>query len=185
MENLVYVVHKHRARNLHYDFRLEWKGVLFSWALPKGPSLDPRVKRLAVPVEDHPKEYGDFEGVSPEGEYGAATVMIWDRGTWVPDNPDVDAALKKGDLGFALRGIKLRGSWVLIRAGGNLSSASKPPAWLLIKHRDAFASKVDITLTEPRSAISNRLLAEIARDEGGDVRKAMTGDPLHLSGVGS
>jgi len=135
------------------------------------------VKRLAVPVEDHPIEYANFEGIVPEGEYGAGTVMIWDRGTWVPDDSDVDASLRKGDLKFTLRGTKLKGSWALVRARGAFSHTSGKPAWLLIKHRDAFASSEDITLAKPRSAVSNRLLAEIARDEGGNIKEAMSGDP--------
>src|SRR5579863_2884482 len=112
---LLYVIQKHQASHLHYDFRLEWRGVLLSWAVPKGPSLDPSVKRLATHVEDHPLEYGGFEGVIPEGEYGGGTVMLWDRGTWNPEVEDVDAALEKGDLKFTLAGKKLRGSWVLVR----------------------------------------------------------------------
>ncbi len=109
------MIHKHQASHLHYDLRLEWRGVLLSWAVPKGPSLDPATKRMAVQVEDHPLEYGDFEGVIPAGEYGGGTVMLWDRGTWTPEDPDVDAALKKGELKFTLHGKKLRGSWVLVR----------------------------------------------------------------------
>jgi bifunctional non-homologous end joining protein LigD len=174
--SLLYVIQKHRATQLHYDFRLEWNGVLLSWAIPKGPSLDPSVKRLAMQVEDHPIEYGAFEGVIPEGEYGGGTVMLWDRGTWSPEGDiGVDEAFRKGDLKFALNGKKLRGSWVLVRTkahGGN-----KKTAWLLIKHRDAFASKEDVTLAKPRSVASRRLLAHIAKDGGGDVAKAATGDP--------
>ena len=176
-QGLTFVVHKHRATRLHYDFRLEWNGILLSWALPKGPSLDPSVKRLVVPVEDHPIEYADFEGIIPQGEYGAGTVMIWDKGTWMPEVSDVDASLRAGDLKFILRGTKLRGSWALVRTRGGFASAPGRPTWLLIKHRDAFASSEDITATQPRSAVSNRLLAEIARDAGGDVEKAATGDP--------
>src|SRR5215467_10146300 len=112
---LAFVVQKDRATALHYDFRLEWKGVLLSWAVPKGPCLDPAVKRMAMPTEDHPLEYAKFEGVIPEGEYGGGTVMIWDNGTWKPEVPDVDAALKKGDLKFTLKGKKLHGSWVIVR----------------------------------------------------------------------
>ena len=112
---LRYVIQKHRATALHYDFRLEWKGVMLSWAVPKGPSLDPSVKRMAMPTEDHPIEYNKFEGVIPEGEYGGGTVMIWDRGTWTPETEDVDDGLKKGELKFRLDGEKLHGSWVLVR----------------------------------------------------------------------
>ena len=170
---LSYVVQKHRASQLHYDFRLEYGGVLLSWAVPKGPSLDPSVKRLAMQVEDHPIEYGGFEGVIPEGEYGGGTVMVWDNGEWMPEADDVSAALAKGDLKFTLHGAKLRGSWVLVRTRGYGSGKS----WLLTKHRDEFASERDITQEEPRSVLSRRLLTDIARDEGGDVAKAATGDP--------
>jgi bifunctional non-homologous end joining protein LigD len=173
---LIYVVQKHRASHLHYDFRLEWNGTLLSWAVPKGPSLDPSVKRLAMKVEDHPIEYANFEGIIPKGEYGGGTVMVWDRGTWEPEVEDVDAALRKGELKFTLHGKKLRGSWVLVRTRGYGSRSDR--SWLLIKHRDAYASKEDITIEAPRSVVSNRLLAEIARDEGGDVEEAATGDPV-------
>jgi bifunctional non-homologous end joining protein LigD len=174
---LTHVIQKHQASHLHYDFRLEWNGVLLSWAVPKGPSLDPSVKRLAMHVEDHPVEYGSFEGVIPEGEYGGGTVMVWDRGTWTPEVPDVDAALQKGDLKFTLHGVKLKGSWVMVRTRG----FGGKPSWLLIKHRDQFASKRDITVEEPRSVLSGRALAEIARDAGGNVEKATAGDPPDLS----
>src|ERR1700682_1512735 len=171
---LIYVVQKHRASNLHYDFRLEFNGTLLSWAVPKGPSLDPSVKRLAMQVEDHPVEYATFEGVIPEGEYGGGTVMVWDQGTWIPEQDDVAAALQKGDLKFTLNGKKLHGSWVLVRTRGYGSRADR--SWLLIKHRDQFASTIDITAEEPRSIVSKRLLAEIAEAGGGDVEKAATGD---------
>ena len=172
-----FCVQKHLASHLHYDFRLEHNGVLLSWAVPKGPSLDPSTQRLAMKVEDHPVEYGEFEGVIPEG-YGAGIVMLWDRGTWTPESADVDAALKKGDLKFALHGKKLQGSWVLVRLKprGGESRAG----WLLIKHRDEFASTRDIAEEEPRSVVSDRILIEIARDEGGDMEKAATGDPASL-----
>src|SRR5512141_1064051 len=139
-KGLFFCVQKHLASHLHYDFRLEWKGVLLSWAVPKGPSLDPGTKRLAMHVEDHPIEYGTFEGVIPEG-YGAGIVMLWDQGTWTPESDDVDAALKKGDLKFTLEGYKLKGSWVLVRTGGrwgrsSSGSAGDARSWLLIKHRD-------------------------------------------------
>lgn len=172
---LQFVVQKHRASHLHYDFRLEWNGVLLSWAVPKGPSIDPAVKRLATPVEDHPLDYAGFEGVIPKGEYGGGTVMVWDKGTWEPEVPAVDEALRKGELKFKLHGKKLKGSWVLIRTRG--FGRSPRPSWLLIKHRDAYAAEEDITLEEPRSVLTKRTLAEIARDEGGDVARAATGDP--------
>lgn len=155
---LEFVVQKHRASRLHYDFRLEHDGVMLSWAVPKGPSLDPKVKRLAMQTEDHPIEYNQFEGVIPEGEYGAGTVMIWDRGTWQPEVEDVDRALAKGDLKLTLNGKKLRGSWVLVR--------TRDRQWLLIKHRDKHASTADITVTKPRSTVSRRMLAGIARRNG-------------------
>jgi bifunctional non-homologous end joining protein LigD len=177
---LLYVIQKHRASQLHYDFRLEWRGVLLSWAVPKGPSLDPSVKRLATRVEDHPVEYGSFEGVIPEGEYGGGTVMLWDRGTWTPEVADVDAALKKGDLKFTLAAKKLRGSWVLVRTRLGYGGTKKPQ-WLLIKHRDRYASTEDILTEKPRSVLTNRLLAQIARDEGGDVVKAGKGDPVKVA----
>ena len=173
--SLIYVIQKHRATALHYDFRLEWKGVLLSWAVPKGPSLDPSIKRLAMQVEDHPVDYATFEGVIPEGEYGGGTVMVWDQGTWTPEQDDVDAALAKGDLKITLQGKKLKGSWVLVRTHGYGRSDGK--SWLLIKHRDQYASTADITAEKPRSIVSNRLLAQIAADGGGDVAKAATGDP--------
>lgn len=171
-DELTFVVQKHQASHLHYDFRLEWKGVLLSWAIPKGPSLDPSVKRLAMEVEDHPLEYGGFEGTIPEGEYGGGTVMVWDRGTWTPDDPDVDGSLRKGELKFTLHGSKLRGSWALIR-----TRQSGRPAWLLIKHRDRYASSADVVEEKPRSVASKRLMAEIAAAAGGDVAKAAKSDP--------
>jgi bifunctional non-homologous end joining protein LigD len=175
--SLLYIVQKHQASHLHYDFRLEWNGVLLSWAIPKGPSLDPSVKRLAMQVEDHPVEYGDFEGVIPAGEYGGGTVMLWDAGTWVPDDPDVDAALRKGDLKFTLYGKKLRGSWVLVRTRG-FGRNARGSSWLLIKHRDQQSSTADITTKMPLSASTGRLLAHIAADAGGDVERARKGDPV-------
>jgi len=173
---LLYVVQKHRATALHYDFRLEWSGVLLSWAIPKGPSLDPAVKRMATRVEDHPLEYASFEGIIPAAEYGGGTVMVWDRGSWTPESPDVDAALRKGELKFTLHGEKLKGSWVLVRTKGWGGSAK--PSWLLIKHRDDFATDEDVAEARPRSVLSNRLLTQIAIDDGGDVEKASTGDPV-------
>ena len=174
--SLLYLIQKHQATNLHYDFRLEWNGVLLSWAVPKGPSLDPSVKRLAMQTEDHPLEYGDFEGVIPAGEYGGGTVMLWDKGTWVPEVSDVDSALKEGELKFTLHGRKLKGSWVLVRTRG-FGSNPRRSSWLFIKHRDQYASKRDITEEMPKSVLSHRLLAEIAQEEQGDVEKARKGDP--------
>src|ERR671919_1110895 len=160
---LEFVIQKHRASRLHYDFRLEHDGVMLSWAIPKGPSLDPSVKRFAMQTEDHPIEYNQFEGVIPEGEYGGGTVMIWDRGTWEPEVEDVDRALAKGDLKFTLHGKKLRGSWVLVRM--------RDRQWLLIKHRDKVASTIDIAAAKPRSAVSRRSLAGIARAAGASARQ--------------
>ena len=154
---LFFCVQKHLASHLHYDFRLEHNGVLLSWAVPKGPSLDPKTKRLAMRVEDHPVAYGDFEGVIPEG-YGAGIVMLWDRGTWTPQVDDVEGALKKGDLKFTLDGYKLKGSWVLVRTGGRYPGArggSGDRSWLLIKHKDEWSGDVDIVEFAPRSVKSD------------------------------
>jgi bifunctional non-homologous end joining protein LigD len=162
-KGLFFCVQKHLASHLHYDFRLEYKGVLLSWAVPKGPSLDPKTKRLAMHVEDHPIEYGTFEGVIPEG-YGAGIVMLWDQGTWTPQVDDVDAALKKGDLKFTLDGYKLKGSWVLVRTGGRYPGGPRSNdarSWLLIKHRDEWAGEVDITGFAPLSVKSEGDFAEI------------------------
>jgi bifunctional non-homologous end joining protein LigD len=172
-----FCVQKHLASHLHYDFRLEHNGVLLSWAVPKGPSLNPKDKRLAMKVEDHPFDYGEFEGVIPEG-YGAGIVMLWDRGTWTPESEDIDAALKKGDLKFTLEGYKLKGSWVLVRTGGRPA----PPAaerksgrwgdprgdarsWLLIKHRDDWAGELDITEFAPKSVKSNGDFEDILAED--------------------
>lgn len=172
-QKLRFVIQKHRASHLHYDFRLEWHGVLLSWAVPKGPSRDPSVKRLAMAVEDHPIDYADFEGVIPEGEYGGGTVMVWDRGTYIPSETDVGASWRRGEIKFELCGKKLKGGWVLVRTRGPESRT-----WLLIKHRDQHASKQpDVVTAEPRSVITDRLLAEIAFDSGGNVDKAASGDP--------
>jgi bifunctional non-homologous end joining protein LigD len=177
-KKLAFVIQKHRATALHYDFRLEWKGVMLSWAVPKGPSYDPSLKRMAMQVEDHPIEYNEFEGIIPAGEYGGGTVMIWDQGTWTPETPAVDESLKKGQLKFSLEGKKLHGSWVLVRTRPRPGQTRA--AWLLIKHRDQWASTEEVTEVAPRSAVSKRLLVEIARDEGGDMSKAADGDPPAL-----
>src|SRR5258708_3127216 len=136
---LRFVIQKHAATRLHYDFRLELDGVLKSWAIPKGPSLDPGEKRLAVHVEDHPIDYGGFEGVIPRGQYGGGTVLLWDRGTWRPDDEDPVAAYRKGALKFILNGEKLHGKWALIRMGGR-TAREKRGNWLLIKEREEFAA---------------------------------------------
>ena len=172
---LEFVVQKHRASRLHYDFRLEHDGVMLSWAVPKGPSLDPSIKRLAMETEDHPIEYNQFEGVIPDGEYGAGTVMIWDYGTWVPEVDDADRAFEKGDLKFTLHGQKLTGSWVLVR--------TRPRQWLLIKHRDPSASSLDITAEEPRSAVSRRTLASIARAAGASAKQLAQAEQADRSSV--
>jgi bifunctional non-homologous end joining protein LigD len=170
-----FCVQKHLATQLHYDFRLEHEGVLLSWAVPKGPSLDPKTRRLAMHVEDHPIEYGDFEGVIPDG-YGAGVVMLWDRGTWEPEVEDVDAALAKGDLKIRLDGYKLKGSWVLVRTKGpyarSKSKGAGPAAaddgrsWLLIKHKDEWSSQeLDITEFAPLSVKSEGDFADILEQE--------------------
>ena len=164
---LFFCVQKHLASHLHYDFRLEYHGVLLSWAVPKGPSLNPKDKRLAMHVEDHPYDYGEFEGVIPEG-YGAGIVMLWDRGTWSPEVDDVDAALKKGDLKFTLSGYKLKGSWVLVRTSGRYPGArggNDGRSWLLIKHRDDWSGDLDITTFAPRSVKSDGDFADILGDD--------------------
>ena len=151
-----FCVQKHLATSLHYDFRIEHDGVLLSWAVPKGPSINSADKRLAMHVEDHPIEYGEFEGVIPDG-YGAGVVMLWDRGTWTPETDDVAAALAKGDLKMTLEGYKLKGSWVLVRTKGwgarrpGEKPADDGKSWLLIKHKDEWAGPIDITTFAPNS----------------------------------
>ena len=174
--SLAFVVQKHRARHLHYDLRLEHEGAMQSWAVPKGPSLDPAHKRLAMMTEPHPMDYNDFEGVIPEGEYGGGTVMIWDRGTWEPQTPDVAGALARGELKFRLHGRKLHGSWVLVR--------TRNRQWLLIKHRDRFAAAGDVTVARPLSTVSRRTMAGIARAAGASPRQlalALAADPPRAS----
>jgi bifunctional non-homologous end joining protein LigD len=161
---LQFVIQKHAASRLHYDFRLEYDGTLKSWAVPKGPSLDPSVKSLAVQVEDHPIDYANFEGVIPQGQYGGGTVMVWDRGTWEPE-VDAEKGFKEGKLKFRLDGEKLHGSWALVRMGGRASDGGKN--WLLIKHRDAdakSATKFDVVKKEPQSVLSGRDMDQIASD---------------------
>ena len=172
---LSFVIQEHAARRLHYDFRLELDGVLKSWAVPKGPSLDPGEKRLAVQVEDHPLGYGGFEGVIPEGQYGGGTVLLWDRGTWVPKDPDPAAAYAKGMLKFELRGEKLHGNWALVRMGGK-AARERRQNWLLVKERDDEAvphSGDAIVANNPLSVETGRSLEAIAaeRDRVWDSRK--------------
>ena len=162
-----FCVQKHLASHLHYDFRLEHKGVLLSWAIPKGPSLDPGTKRLAMMVEDHPFDYGEFEGVIPSG-YGAGIVMLWDVGTWIPEVDDVEAALKKGDLKFRLEGFKLKGSWVLVRTKGKWAGGGDR-SWLLIKHRDEWSGDVDIAEFAPLSVKSKGDFADILAGGNPDI----------------
>lgn len=157
-----YVIQKHAASRLHYDFRLELDGVLLSWSVPKGPSLAPTERRLAVRTEDHPLDYADFEGTIPAGQYGGGTVVVWDRGTWEPEG-DAQAALAKGRLTFTLHGDKLRGRWHLVRT----KAQGKQEAWLLFKGRDAAADDtLDIVAARPASVISGRTIDEVAADAG-------------------
>ncbi|MCP1913911.1 MULTISPECIES: DNA ligase D [Bradyrhizobium] len=160
-----FVIQKHDATRLHYDLRLEFDGVFKSWAVTRGPSLDPHDKRLAVEVEDHPLDYGDFEGTIPEGQYGGGTVQLWDRGTWESDDPE--RGFKKGDLKFTLEGDKLHGSWVLVRMKGD-RFGGKRTNWLLIKHRDEYAvdGNGEEILDEDRSVASGRSMAQIAAGKG-------------------
>lgn len=153
-----YVVQKHHAGHLHYDLRLESGGVLKSWAVPKGPSLDPADKRLAVEVEDHPLDYASFEGVIPAGEYGAGTVIVWDRGTFRPQGASLEAMLEKGAVKITVDGEKLHGGFALVRTrfGG------KKTNWLLIKEKDAAARPgSDVTAEAPRSVLSGRDVDEV------------------------
>jgi bifunctional non-homologous end joining protein LigD len=173
-----FVVQKHDATRLHYDFRLEMEGVLKSWAVPKGPSLDPADKRLAMQVEDHPVSYFDFEGIIPEDNYGAGTVMVWDVGTWQPLSPipvdgkyvagteaEAAAMLAKGDLKFRLKGKKLNGDFAIVKMKGR-RPGSKGNEWLLIKkHDDYVVEGYDIDDYD-ESVVSKRSLAEIAGDDG-------------------
>ncbi|HUP89754.1 MAG TPA: DNA polymerase ligase N-terminal domain-containing protein, partial [Longimicrobiales bacterium] len=161
-QELSFVIQKHAASHLHYDFRLELNGVLLSWAVPKGPSLDPRDKRLAMHTEDHPIEYGAFEGIIPPRQYGAGTVMVWDRGSWTPDG-DPRAGYAKGHLKFTLDGEKLHGRWSLIRTRSSKYGA-KDNAWLLIKENDDHAQSESITESKPNSVVTGRSLDEIAHD---------------------
>jgi bifunctional non-homologous end joining protein LigD len=163
----IFVIQKHQASHLHYDFRLEMEGVLKSWAVPKGPSYDPTVRRLAMMTEDHPYDYAAFEGVIPAGNYGAGNVIIWDHGTWefIEPGDDPVKALKSGKLTFRLQGKKMFGEWALVKIRGKSSSgrdSDKGNEWLLLKHRDQFANdRVDVTELAPRSVVSNKTVDEV------------------------
>jgi bifunctional non-homologous end joining protein LigD len=157
----IFVIQKHHASHLHYDFRLEMEGVLKSWAVPKGPSYDPGVKRLAMMTEDHPYDYAGFEGVIPAGNYGAGNVIIWDEGGWefIEPGDDPVKALDAGKLTFRLYGKKMFGEWALVKIKGR---SPKGNEWLLLKHRDEFANPdVDVTAVAPRSVVSNRLVDDV------------------------
>lgn len=163
----IFVIHKHDASTLHYDFRVEVGGVLKSWAVPKGPSTDPSEKRLAVPTEDHPLEYADFEGVIPEGEYGGGTVLVWDRGTYEnitekdDENMPIDKALEQGHALIRLHGEKVSGGYVLQRIG-----KGGDERWLLVKMDDEEAdARRNPVSTEPKSVLSGRTIEEVAREE--------------------
>ena len=165
-KKLAFVIQKHAASHLHYDLRLELDGVMKSWAVPKGPSLDPSVKRLAMEVEDHPIEYNAFEGTIPKGEYGGGTVMLWDRGTYTYGGSDSDPieglrrGYQKGDFKFVLEGKRLRGSWVLVRTRRDQRGRAQ---WLLIKHRDEYAvPDSDVTAEHLTSVATRRTMEEIA-----------------------
>lgn len=172
---LRFVVQKHAATRLHFDLRLEHGGVFKSWAVTRGPSLDPHDRRLAVEVEDHPLEYGDFEGTIPKGQYGGGTVQLWDRGFWAPEHgfEDVDKALKKGELKFVMEGERLHGGWVLVRLRGDQKGRSN---WLLIKHRDAAAvdGNGEALAAEDRSVASGRSMTQIASGKGRAATPFMT-----------
>jgi bifunctional non-homologous end joining protein LigD len=160
----IFVIQKHQASHLHYDFRLEMEGVLKSWAVPKGPSYDPAMRRLAMMTEDHPYDYAAFEGVIPAGNYGAGNVIIWDQGTWefIEPGDDPVKALKSGKLTFKLHGKKMFGEWALVKIRGK-GGSDKGNEWLLLKHRDAYANdEVDVTEVAPRSVVSNATIEEVS-----------------------
>ncbi|MDZ7837234.1 MAG: DNA polymerase ligase N-terminal domain-containing protein [Actinomycetota bacterium] len=162
-QNLTYAIQKHKSRNLHYDLRLELDGVLKSWAVPKGPSTDPAQKRLAVPTEDHPIDYARFEGIIPEGQYGAGTVIVWDKGTYRNLKQDKSTAesLQQGKLEFFIQGKKLQGAYVLLRTGKKNDDDNR---WLLIKMKDQHAdARRNPTSTEPRSVLSGKTIEELEK----------------------
>src|SRR5437763_642677 len=170
----IFVIQKHAASHLHYDFRLEMEGVLKSWAVPKGPSYDPSVKRLAMMTEDHPYDYASFEGVIPAGNYGAGNVIIWDQGTWELTEPEeAMEGLRKGKLAFRMFGKKMFGEWALVRIKGR---SPKGNEWLLLKHRDGYASSdVDVTEVAPNSVVSNLGVDEIGSENIWESNRKATG----------
>src|ERR1041384_1595025 len=177
----IFVIQKHHASHLHYDFRLEMEGVLKSWAVPKGPSYDPTVKRLAMMTEDHPSDYASFEGVIPEGNYGAGNVIIWDNGGWefIEPGDDPVKALQSGKLTFLLYGKKMFGEWALVKIKGRYGD--KGNEWLLLKHRDGYANdQIDVTEVAPNSVVSNKGVDEIGGENvwisnrGASSRRART-----------
>jgi bifunctional non-homologous end joining protein LigD len=175
-----FVIQKHAATRLHYDLRLEVDGVFKSWAVTKGASLDPKQRRLAVETEDHPLDYGDFEGTIPKGEYGGGTVMLWDRGFWAADG-DAAKALRKGELRFTLVGEKLQGSWVLVRLRRDREHG-KRTNWLLIKRHDGYErdGEGDILVEQDRSVASRRSMEEIAAGRGQKPKPFMLAKRTHL-----
>src|SRR4029079_16364478 len=166
--HLRFVIQKHAASHLHFDLRLELDGVMKSWAVPKGPSTDPSVKRLAMQVEDHPIDYNTFEGTIPKGQYGGGTVMLWDQGTYTYDNASPDEAedmiresYRRGDLKVTFFGERMRGSWALVRMKHSREGDSGKPQWLFIKHRDEYASTDDIVADNMTSVETGRTMEEI------------------------
>ncbi len=183
---LQFVVQKHAARRLHYDFRLEHSGVLKSWAIPKGPSLDPSARRLAVQTEDHPLEYAAFEGIVPRGEYGSGAVLVWDRGYWEPAAP-AERALAQGHLDFALHGDKLRGRWTLVRMPKRRGERAGKDNWLLIKRRDAAAASAqtpELVDVRPENVLSGRGIEAVAA-AGDRVWHSAPGETAPAAGAGA
>jgi bifunctional non-homologous end joining protein LigD len=186
-KKLSYFIQKHAARRLHYDFRLEWNGALMSWAVPKGPSENPGDKRLAVHVEDHPIEYGTFEGTIPKGEYGGGTVLLWDRGSWEPHG-DVDEGLEKGKLGFTLHGERLKGNWALVRLRGRDKKDRGRDNWLLIKEKDSVAKfggkrAVEHAMTSVKSGRGMEEIAGVMKTGRSGRSDKAHDDPDEIEGV--
>src|SRR6187455_729325 len=184
-EHRRFVIQKHAASHLHWDFRLELNGVFKSWAVTKGPSVDPADKRLAVEVEDHPLDYGDFEGTIPKGEYGGGTVQMWDRGFWAPQgDKSPEDAIEAGDFKFVLAGERLKGSWVLVRIRNNRGRDTRTN-WLLIKHKDEYAvpGGTPALIAEDRSVASGRTMDQIARGVGKAPRPFMLGKAENADAV--